>query len=72
MEAAAGSAAADIAKLAAASVMLSKRSAGRRLTDYAASAAAASRTLRPPLGERDDKARVLRGDPFLGGLDDQL
>jgi hypothetical protein len=31
-----------------------------------------SGTLRPPLGERDHKAGVLRRDPFLGGLDDQL
>jgi hypothetical protein len=46
----------------------------QRLTwpDCATSAAAAGCALRPPLGERDDEARVLRGDPFLGGLDDQL
>jgi hypothetical protein len=31
-----------------------------------------SQTLISALGEGDDEARVLRGDPVLGSLDDQL
>ena len=36
------------------------------------SPSARSSALYAALGERDDEALVLRGDPLLGGFDDQL